>query len=91
MRILYVLRNVCITTAKETILKGSTHLDAQILLDLFKKKKKKASVIPKETHLPFTSNMNAQHMLRMTVLEQAVFLSAAKATVLILFQIFFLT
>lgn len=89
MRVLYVLRNVCITRAKATILKGSTRLDAQILLELFKKKKKSLSVIPKETRLPFTSNANAQHMFRMTVLEHAVFLPAAKATVLILFQFFF--
>lgn len=51
MRVLYVWHNVCTTGARATILKGSTHLDAQILLYLFKKKKKSASQPFQKKHI----------------------------------------
>jgi len=52
-RVLYVLRSGYITTVKVAVLKDNIHLDAQIQLYLFFRIFG-PSVIPKETHLPFS-------------------------------------
>lgn len=67
-REIYVLRSGCVTRTKVTIFKGRTHLEAQILLCVFKRKFS-LSVILKEPHLPFTISTNTHTYVHHGCLE----------------------
>lgn len=67
-REIYVLRSGCVTRTKVTIFKGRTHLEAQSLLCVFKRKFS-LSVILKEAHMPFTISTNTHTYVHHSCLE----------------------